>query len=147
LPDAPLSYSFFDKAYKFEKMMRYPDRPRQIVTEYDVKKILSDRISLKDSRSDILLQAVDILTNFLRRLHMGRITDPAVVHALGRLQIHRRQGNGVYQSVELLILTDSDPTGYTRLARALRQMSLAGRINDAKLQGPQITVRGRDGHY
>jgi hypothetical protein len=71
---------------------------------------------------------------------MGRITDPAVVHALGRLQIHRRQGNGVYQSVELLTLTDSDPTGYTRLARALRQMSLAGRINDAKLQGPQITA-------
>jgi hypothetical protein len=124
--DPQFDYRFFDKSYEFEKLMWYPDRPRKLVTGYDIRKILSDRISFTDSRSDILLQAIDILTNFLRRLLMGRINDLAVAHALGCLQIRRRR-DGVYQSIELLSLTGGDQTEYAQLAKVLRQMSLAGR--------------------
>lgn len=124
--DHQFNYSFFDKAYEFEKMKWYPGRPRELVKGYDIRKIISDHISFKDSRSDILLQSVDILTNFLRRLLMGRISDPAVAHILGRLQICRRRDN-VYQSIELLALTGGDQTGYGNLTKSLKQMSLAGR--------------------
>ena len=124
--DHHFDYRFFDKAYEFEKMKWYPDRPRERVTRYDIKKIISEQIAFKDSRSDILLQAIDILTNFLQRLLMGRISDPEVARTLGRLQIYRRRDR-IYQSIELLTMTRGDQAGYGHLARPLKQMSLAGR--------------------
>ena len=80
--DPHFDYQFFDKSYEMEKQMWYSDKPSEVITGYDIKKILSDQISFKDSRSDILLQAADILTNFLRRILMGKIIDPAVAHNL-----------------------------------------------------------------
>lgn len=120
-------YSFMDKSYEFEKEMWYPGKPRELVKGYDIKKILSEQISFKDSRLDILLQAIDILSNFLRRLLMGRIVDPAVAHTLGRLQIHRRPATRVYQSIHILTLTTADRTESAQVGRLLRQMSLSGR--------------------
>jgi Protein of unknown function (DUF3800) len=125
--DPAFDYRFFDKAYEFTKQMWYPDKPSEPITGYDIRKILSDRISFKDSRSDILLQAIDILTSFLRRLLMGRIIEPAVAKLLGRLQIHQRPAPNVYQSIHLLTFTTSEGTEGAQLGRLLKQMSLAGR--------------------
>jgi hypothetical protein len=127
LNDPDFDYSFFDKAYKFKKLQWYPDKPRELVTGYDIRKILVGQISFKDSRSDILLQAIDILTNFLRRLLMGRIIDPAIAQTLGRLQICQRPSKGIYQSIHLLTLTTDPRTEASQLGRMLKQMSLAGR--------------------
>ena len=125
--DPRFDYRFFDKAYEFEKQMWYPDKRREFITGYDIKKILFDQISFQDSRSDILLQAIDILTNFLRRLLMGRIIDPAVARALGRLQIRQRLAANVYQSIQLHTFTTNERTEGSHLGSMLRQMSLAGR--------------------
>lgn len=107
--------------------MWYPDKQGEPITGYDIRKILSDNISFKDSRSDILLQAIDILTNFLRRLLMCRIVDPAVAKILGRLQIHQRPAPNVFQSLHLMTFTTSERTENSQLGRMLKQMSLAGR--------------------
>jgi hypothetical protein len=117
---------FFDQAYEFQKMVWHPDKPREPVTGYDIRKIISNNISFKDSRSDILIQAIDILTNFVRRLLIGRIYDPSVAPTLGRLQIYRRR-EGVYQSINLLSLTGEGRLASAQLARMIKQMSLAGR--------------------
>lgn len=81
--EAGFNYRFFDRTYEFEKRICYPDRPSELITGYDIRKIISDHISFKDLRSSLLLQAVDILTNYLRRLLMCRIIDPAIAHTLG----------------------------------------------------------------
>jgi hypothetical protein len=125
--DPNFDYSFFNKTYEFEKLTWHPDIPRELVTGYDITKILSGQISFKDSRSDILLQAIDILTNFLRRLLMGRITDQGVAQTLGRLQICQRPSKGIYQSIHFFTFTTGARTEASQLGRMLRQMSLAGR--------------------
>jgi hypothetical protein len=125
--DPDFDYQFFNKAYELEKLMWHPDKPRELKTGYDIKKCLSDHISFEDSRSDILLQAIDILANFLRRLLLGRIIDPAIARTLGRLQILHRPSKNVYQTIQLLALTTDTRTESAQLGRMLRQMSLAGR--------------------
>jgi hypothetical protein len=125
--DPNFNYHFFDKAYEFDKLMWRPDKPRELITGYDIKKCLSDQISFEDSRSDILLQATDILTNFVRRLLVGRIVDPAIARTLGRLQINQRVSEDVHQTIQLLTLTTDTRTESAQLGRMLRHMSLAGR--------------------
>jgi hypothetical protein len=130
--DLNFDYRFLDKAYKFEKELWHPDKPREPITGYDIRKILSDEISFKDSRSDILLQATDILTYFLRRLLMGQIIDPLVARTLGRLQIRQRPAANIYQSIHLFTFTTTQRTERAPVGRMLRQMSLAGRSMIAK---------------
>ncbi len=125
--DPDFDYRFFNKAFEFEKLMWHPVKPRELMTGYDIKKCLSEQISFEDSRSDILLQAIDILTNFLRRLLLGRIVDPAIARTLGRLQILQRPSKNIYQTIQLLTLTTDTRTESAQLGKMLRQMSLAGR--------------------
>jgi hypothetical protein len=122
--DPRFDYRFFDTAYEFTKQMWYPDKPSEPITGYDIRKILTDQISFKDSRTDILLQAVDILTSFLRRLLMGRILDPAVAHNVGRLQIHQRPTPNVYQSIHLFSFTSTDRPETHSSERCLRKCRL-----------------------
>ena len=124
--DPRFDYRFFDKAYTFEKSMWHPDKPREVARGHDIKKIISDRISFRDSRADILLQTIDILTNFLRRVLLGRVADPTIASTLGRLQIRRRR-EGAYQSIEVLTLTGGARTNLSQLGRMTKLMSLAGR--------------------
>jgi hypothetical protein len=140
--DPHFDYRFFNRAYEFKKQMWYPDKTRELITGYDIKKILADQIGFKDSRSDIFLQATDILTNFLRRLLMGEIIDSLVARILGRLQIHHRPAANIYQSIHLFSFTSSDRTAGAPLGRMLRQMSLAGRSMIAKNSagGPTLPV-------
>src|SRR3954447_4907614 len=107
--------------------MWYPDKPCEIITGYDIRKILSNQISFEVSHSDILLQATDILTNFLRRVLMERIVNLAVAYTLGRLQIRQRIDTNFYQSVHLHTLTDAKQPKNRQLERMIEQMSLAGR--------------------
>ena len=126
IDDPKFDYRCFEKAFTLKKEMWHPDRPREMVTGYDIKKIVSDRVEFKDSRSDILLQAVDILTSFMRRILMGRIVDQSVASTLGRIMICRRR-EGLYQSVELLSLTSYSGSGFPVLSKMVKTMSLAGR--------------------
>lgn len=133
--DPSFNYKFFDKAYEFEKLMWRPDKPRELITGYDIKKCLSGQILFEDSRSDILLQAIDILTNFVRRLLLGRIVDPEVARTLGRLQINQRVSENIHQTVQILTLTTDTRTEPDLLGSMLRHMSLAGRSMIRKREG------------
>jgi Protein of unknown function (DUF3800) len=121
--DPDFNYRYFDRNFSFEKDMWYPDRPRDKITGYDIKKMISDQIAFVDSRSETLIQAVDILTSFMRRVLSGVITDATVIEALGRLQILRTR-DGKPQSVNLVTMS---PAGSNRSVPWVRPMALAGR--------------------
>lgn len=99
IDDPAFDYSYFDKIYRFEKELWWPDRPRERVNGIDVAKLISGSVSFSDSRSDILLQAIDILANFMRRSMNGEIEDTDVYRQLGRLQILTKRG-GSLQAME-----------------------------------------------
>jgi Protein of unknown function (DUF3800) len=94
--DAGFNYKYFDGSFaiKFELW----DRPGQTADGYDLKKMITERIAFVASRSHILIQAVDILTSFLRRLLAGEIAGDEVCRALGRLQIFKTQRDYPHRS-------------------------------------------------
>jgi hypothetical protein len=118
-------YRYFERKFSMRKEMWYPDRPPEMVDGHNIKKIYADRIAFVDSRSETLIQAVDILTSFLRRLLAGKIADDKVAQTLGRLQIIRAQG-GKPQSLRVVTLART-PSGNTGLFKTLRTMTRAGR--------------------
>lgn len=123
--DPAFDYRFLDRSFRMRKEMWYPDRPRQAVDGYDIKKMITDRMTFLDSRSEILIQTVDILASFLRRLLAGEVGGDEIARALGRLQIIRRNGG---QTQSLNVLTIARRSGRkTGLYKTLRAMTAAGR--------------------
>jgi Protein of unknown function (DUF3800) len=125
--DAGFNYKYFNRSFAMKKDMWFPDRPREMIKGHDIRKMMTQRMAFVDSRSETLIQAVDILTSFLRRLLAREITGNDVSQALGRLQIHTRRNSKHPQS--LRILTLSDPArGRSDLFDTLRVMTRAARI-------------------
>jgi hypothetical protein len=122
--DPAFNYRFFDKHFMFEKELWHPDKPRELIQGYDIKKVISQQISFVDSRSETLIQAVDILTSFIRRWLANKISDPDVTRSLGRLQIPKNAG-GKPQSLRLVTL--SRQAGVRRSRLTTNSMALAGR--------------------
>ena len=60
-------------------------------------------VSFVNSKSDILIQAADVLVRSIRRVLEDDQCDPKLVTALGRLQIIRRR-EGVLQSMQFIVL-------------------------------------------
>jgi hypothetical protein len=123
--DPSFNYRFFDRSFAMQKEMWRPTQPPKIVDGYDIKKMISDRISFVDSRSEILIQAVDILASFLRRLLAGEIKDEGIARELGRLQIRRKRGQQI-QTAHLLTLAPIRGSRNT-LFKTLQTMSLSSR--------------------
>jgi hypothetical protein len=122
--DAGFNYKYFNRSFAMTKEMWFPDRPPEIM--HDLRKMMSERMAFVDSRSETLLQAVDILTSFLRRLLAKQITNGDVSQALGRLQIRRRRKSKHPQSLRLLTLSDQ-AEGPSDLFDTLRVMTRAAR--------------------
>ena len=123
--DRAFDYRYFDRKFSMRKEMWYPDRPRETVGGYDIKKMITERMAFVDSRSETLIQAVDIVTSFLRRLLTGQVAGDEIARALGRLQIIRMQGRSP-QSLRVLTISRV-PGGNTGLFRTIRTMTRAGR--------------------
>jgi hypothetical protein len=87
------------------KELWHPTEGREVARGVDIKKLISDRVSFVDSREELLIQVADILTGFMRRVLAGKLVDPVVNRALGRLMIRRRR-NGVVQTVKLITFTN-----------------------------------------
>lgn len=121
------NYSSFEKAFMFEKMLWNPDKPREPIVGYDIKGILSDQITFIDSRLDIMIQCVDILANFARRILTERTDDPMIAQCLGRLQIIRSPTKGMPQSISILTITSDITRRGIKQGRLINLMSLAGR--------------------
>src|SRR5262249_43873562 len=93
---------------------------------HDIKKMITERMAFVDSRSETLIQTVDILASFLRRLLAREIIGDGIARSLGRLQIFRRHDDGQLQSVHVMTisLTPGPPTA---LLRTVRATTAAGR--------------------
>jgi hypothetical protein len=124
--DAGFNYKYFNRSFAMTKEMWFPDHPPEIMEGHDLRKMMSERMAFVDSRSETLLQAVDILTSFLRRLLAKQITSGDVSQALGRLQIRRRRKSKHPQSLRLLTLSDQ-AEGPSDLFDTLRVMTRAAR--------------------
>jgi hypothetical protein len=99
--DAGFNYKYFNRSFAMKKEMWLPGRSPEMIEGHDIKKMVTERMAFVDSRSETLIQTVDILTSFLRRLLARKITDDDVSQSLGRLQILENP-----QSLRLLTLSD-----------------------------------------
>jgi hypothetical protein len=109
-----------------KKEMWFPDRPPKLMEGHDIRKMTAERMVFVDSRSEVLIQTVDILTSFLRRLLARKITGNDVSQSLGRLQIYQRRKIKHPQSLRLLTLSDQ-AKGPSYLFDTLRVMTRAAR--------------------
>lgn len=103
--DSPeFDYRFHKKSYNLKKSLRTgSDDADRNVEGTDIKKMFTEATSFVDSRSDILMQAVDVLTSYTRRSLRAPSVDDEVLRQIGRLQIYRKRGDTL-QSINLLTL-------------------------------------------
>jgi hypothetical protein len=134
--DAGFNYKYFDRSFAIKKEMWLPDSPPKMTEGHDIRKMNTERMAFVDSRSEVLIQTVDILTSFLRRLLARKIADDDVSEALGRLQIYQRRKIKHAQSLRLLTLSDQ-AEGPSELFDVLRAMTRAARI----MLKPERTLR------
>jgi hypothetical protein len=124
----PCDYRFFEASFSMKKEMWYPDQPGRLVDGFDIKKLMSDNVTFTDSRSELLLQATDVLTGFMRRTLSGKVAHDDVLTRLGRLTIPRRQEKGAaVQSVSLLSLSSSRRPPSENLQATIKKMASVGR--------------------
>lgn len=130
--DADFDVTHFKHSYEFDKDQWYPDKPRELIRGIDIRKIIMDCVSFNDSRTDIILQAIDILANYLRRVLSNRMQDDDVARSLGRLQLPRRsEPKGPYQGIQIITLSRSMTGRYKaepELKRNLDLMASSGRM-------------------
>ena len=81
--------------------MEVHQRGRQEL-QRDIGKLVTKRLSFVNSKSDILVQAADILVRSIRRV-LSEDAAPRLIDALGRLQLVRRR-DGVLQSMQFILL-------------------------------------------
>ena len=124
--DAGFNYKYFNRSFAMTKEMWFPDRPPEIMEGHDLRKMMSERMAFVDSRSETLLQAVDILTSFLRRLLAKQITSDDVSKALGRLQIRGPRKSKHPQSLRVVTLF-RQAGSRSDLGNALQAMTSAAR--------------------
>jgi hypothetical protein len=123
--DPSFDYRFFDGSFGMKKEAWNPDGPAKFVDGYDIKKMITDHIEFVDSRSEILIQAVDIVASFLRRLLAREIAGDDIATALGRLQLRRKRGDQA-QSIQLLTLAPQ-PDPRNELFKTIQTMTEASR--------------------
>jgi hypothetical protein len=126
--DAGFNYKYFDRSFAVKKEMWLPDSPPKMMEGHDIKKMNTERMAFVDSRSDVLIQTVDVLTSFLRRLLAREIAGDDVARALGKLQIYRKSSKHP-QSLRLLTLSDQNQEMYDlQLFDTLQVMNMAARV-------------------
>jgi Protein of unknown function (DUF3800) len=117
----------FDRSYLTRKDLWSPDGARESVECYDITKMISKRIEFVDSRTEPLVQAVDVYASFLRRLLSSETGGDDISHILGRLLIYRKpEGASHPQSLRVLTVSRK-PSKMTGLFKTLEIMTSAAR--------------------
>jgi hypothetical protein len=123
--DPAFDYRHLQRKFSMRKELWHPDRPRETADGFDIKKMITEHMAFVDSRSETLIQAVDVLTSFLRRLLAGQVAGDDIARVLGRLQIIRMR-DGDPQSLSIVTMART-PSVRTGLFKTLRTMTRAGR--------------------
>lgn len=121
LDDEKADYSFFERSYAFEKRVWRPSGDYELVSGFDVGKLIVKSTQFVDSRSDIFLQAADILANRIRRCFQEAIFSDGTAASLGRLQI-RQSRHGARQLVKLITLTNNQQADFGVVSSRLKLM-------------------------
>lgn len=124
--DPSFDYRFLERNHLMTTDIVHPHGPSKTGVGFNLKKIVTDDMSFVVSHSDTLLQAVDVLTNFLRRLLIGRIAGDDVARVLGRLQIPIKRGQQL-QSLQIPRLAPRSGSQQAGLFKTLGVMTNAGR--------------------
>jgi hypothetical protein len=126
LDDPKADYSYFDRAYALEKNLWRPNGDNKRVSGFDIGKLIVRTTKFVDSKSDILLQAADILVNRSRRCFQDDKLDDETATSLGRLQIiQSRQGSR--QVVKIITLTNHEQSSSKALIHRLELMNASAR--------------------
>jgi hypothetical protein len=118
-------YSFFDRSYALEKRV-WRSTGDELVSGFDIGKLIVKPTQFVNSRSDILLQAADILANRIRRCFQDVTFDDQTAVSLGRLQI-RRSRQGTNQVMKIITLTDHEQTTSDVVLHRLKLMYSSAR--------------------
>lgn len=124
--DPKADYSYFDQTYALEKTLWKPNGERKLVSGFDIGKLMVKPTQFVDSKSDILLQAVDILANRVRRCLQNDQFDDRTATSLGRLQI-RQARQGTRQVVKIIALTNHERSHSPAFLRRLKLMNDSAR--------------------
>jgi hypothetical protein len=123
--DSAFNYTYFDKAYDLEVDAPSPSGARRAIGT-DIGKLVTKRLSFINSKSDILIQAADVLVRSTRRvLSEDDQCDPRMIDALGRLQLIRRRDR-VLQSMQFILLA-GEGHDLTHAEKVNQRMTRAGR--------------------
>jgi hypothetical protein len=115
------NYKYFDKAYDIKKDTVSPETDPAT----DVGELVMKNLHFIDSKSDILVQATDVLVRNIRRVLTDAEVDLQLVESLGRLQINQKQ-SGKLQSLKFITLSNNAPN-MNHLADISTHMTRAGR--------------------
>jgi Protein of unknown function (DUF3800) len=122
-------YRFHERSYNLKLMRTDSEDAEQEVEGFDIKKMFTEATSFVDSRSDILMQAIDVLTSFTRRSLRAPSVDDETLRQIGRLQIYRKRGDTL-QSINLLSLGPVNQETIIKgseIARRVRTMTESAR--------------------
>jgi hypothetical protein len=120
------NYTYFDRAFSSDGELWYPDRPPKKVRGIDINKLITQRVIFVDSKSNLFMQAADVLTGFMRRALRSRTIDCGILPALGKLMIKGLRGRKL-QTVRLICLDEMQHDVAEYLGSRLRAIASAGR--------------------
>jgi len=100
--DESFNYKYFERSFRMEKEIWSPeDGSRKLVVGTDIKKLITNNTFFVNSKTDLFIQATDILVGFMRRALRDKKVSAPMLLDLGRLMI-RRKTDGVIQNVQLI---------------------------------------------
>ena len=144
LDDPRADYSYFDRSYSMDKALWTPNGERKLVSGFDIGKLMVKPTQFVDSKSDILLQAVDILANRVRRCFQSDEFDDKTTTSLGRLQTSQAR-QGTRQVVKIIALTKHEQSYSPALLHRLGLMTDSARaMFPNQLRNGGAVPRGRE---
>jgi hypothetical protein len=120
------NYTYFDRAFLSEGEISHPDGSSKTIQGIDINKLITQRVSFVDSKSQLFIQVTDILTGFMRRALRSQIVDHDILPALGKLMIKRARA-GKLQTIQLICLDKKELEVAEYLGPRLRVIGSRGR--------------------
>lgn len=124
--DPRFNYKYFNRNRPPEAKARDVDTDKTREVDVEIGSVITRKLNFEESKDDILLQAIDVLCNFMRRVLTERVREPIALNHLGRLQILRSQ-TGRLQCVDLISFHDATAR-WSTLGETLHAMTRAARV-------------------
>jgi hypothetical protein len=64
IEDAGFNYKYFNRRFAMKKETWFADRPPEVIEGHEIRNMVTERMAFVGSRSEALIQAVDVLTSY-----------------------------------------------------------------------------------